>query len=201
MLRYWSTQKWGNFDIEGWYFDIEAPDIEDSSIIMNLYRSFFLDIGSIWYWRFFDIEAQIHISISKNLQYRKSNYRQILKAQDLRYRSFDWFYWARPVALVRAGLLTAIAGCSSVLGTYCSVTISLPVSVYLSGPDPGSAAPAVAPVAAPAASAAGSFQLECTRRLEPAAAGGYLLYHSVKSSVRNPWSLSYCMSQHFSRAE
>ncbi len=58
------------------------------------------------------------------------------------------------------------------LGTYCSVTISLQVSVYQLEPDPGSTAPAVAPAAAPQPQPqplpARRFQR--TRCLEPAAA-------------------------------
>jgi hypothetical protein len=76
------------------------------------YRSSVLRYRSTRYRRIFDIEleVQIHsISISKNLRYpsRRSN-------------------WG-PAGPARAGLLIAIAGCSSVLCTYCSVTISLQV--------------------------------------------------------------------------
>ncbi len=74
------------------------------------YQRSVLRYWSTQYRRIFDIEVQIHISISKNLQY--------------------WSSDKGSAAPARAGLQIAIAGCSSVLCTYCSVTISLQVIVY-----------------------------------------------------------------------
>ncbi len=92
-----------------------ASILKHPEIKKRRYRRSILRYGSTRYRRIFDIEVKIYISISKHLRYRSSN-------------------WG-PAAPARAGLLIAIAGCSSVLGTYCSVTISLQVNVYPSAPE------------------------------------------------------------------
>ncbi len=103
-----------NFEIEGLYFYIKVG--------MPLYWST-QKFGKV-YIKKVCTSISKYYPISKNLQYQSLNSYSILK--NLRYQSSNWGL-AAPAS---AGLLIVIAGCSSVLGTNCSVTISLQMSVY-----------------------------------------------------------------------
>ncbi len=108
-----------NFDIKGLYFNIE--------------------VGMLLYWstqkcRNIDIKGPsiLKYHISKNLRYWSSN--SYIDIEESSISKFELGPSSRAAAPARAGLLIAIAGCSSVLCTYCSVTFSLQVSVYPSVP-------------------------------------------------------------------